>query len=396
MAIVQLPSHTGHRSVINALDKHSLFTDHPEKIAVHMPDASFVYPSAIGFLAAWGIYERIRHNTKLVITGDDNSRRYLSRMDLMTALESPFTEDFKRKPAAGRFLPVTLVDDDNSAKYAVDSICDLVLHQFEDPRPFLPALEWAVSEITDNILIHSESKTPGVVCAQYFDTTHRLGVAIVDCGRGLKASLQESMHVCSHGDAISQAVQRGVTRDSDVGMGNGLAGTLEISRVNGGDFKLWSGNVSLHVKGGKDQGFTEHAEVPGTGVYLSLDTRKPVNLSETFIQGRGNGDEDFLTAAVKSGGLLVAEEVEHTGSRRPATHFRRKVLTLLQESDEPIELDFSGISRASSSFLDELLGRLADELGSNVFTSRVKVVNITPQICAMANVVIKQRLQGLS
>ena len=393
MAIIKLPEHCGHRSVINALDEQGLFADHPEKIAIHLPDSSFVYPSAIGFLGAWGVYERNRHGTQLVITGDENSRRYLSRMDLMAALESPFTEDFERKPAAGRFLPVTLVDDDNSAKYAVDSICDLVLHQFEDPRPFLPALEWAVSEITDNILIHSESETPGIVCAQYFDTKHRLGVAIVDCGRGLKASLQESMHVWSHGDAISKAIKRGVTRDSDVGMGNGLAGTLEIARVNGGDFKLWSGNVSLHYKGGKDQGFTEHAEVPGTGIYLSLDTRRPVNLAETFIEGEATAS-NYIIAQVEAGGLRVVDEVEHTGSRRPATHLRRKIHTLLAESTEPLTLDFGGITRASSSFLDELLGRLVKEMGVEEFQKRVKVINASPQLAAMANVVIQQRMEG--
>ena len=394
MASVQLPKYCGHKSVIQALGEQDLLTSPPEKIAVHLPDASFVYPSAIGFLAAWGIYQRKQRGTQLVVTGDENSRRYLSRMDLLAAIDSPFTEDFERRPPAGRFLPVTLIQDDKSAKYAVDSVCDLVLHQFENPRPFLPALEWAVSEITDNILIHSESETPGVVCAQYFDKDHRLGLAIVDCGRGLKASLEESMKVWSHGDAISKAIQRGVTRDPEIGMGNGLAGTMEIARVNGGDFQIWSGNVTLQVKAGIDKGFIEHGFVPGTGIYLSLDTRRPVNLAETFIEGDAN-TSSYIIAQVEAGGIRVVDEVEHTGSRRPATHLRRKIQSLLADSDAPLTLDFSGIHRASSSFLDELLGRLVKEMGVSQFQNRVKVINASSQLAAMANVVIQQRMEGI-
>ena len=104
MAIIQLPNHCGHNSVIAALAAAELLADPPEKLAIHLPDLSIVYPSAIGFLAAWGIYQRHTRGTRLVITGDDNSRRYLSRMDLMAALESPFTEDFVRRPL-GFFFP---------------------------------------------------------------------------------------------------------------------------------------------------------------------------------------------------------------------------------------------------------------------------------------------------
>jgi hypothetical protein len=393
MPLIRLPNHCTHQDVIAALAEAGLLAAPPEKIAIHLPDSSLVYPSAIGWLAAWGIYQRQRRGTRLVITGDDNSRRYLSRMDLLAALESPFTEDFVRKPAAGRFLPVTLITDDQSAKFAVDSICDLVLHQFDDPRPFLPALEWAVNEITDNILLHADARSPGAVCAQYFDAQHRLAVAIVDCGRGLKASLEESMQVWSHGDAISKAIQRGVTRNPEIGMGNGLAGTVEIARVNGGDLAVWSGNVTLNLKGGKDQGFQPHGEVPGTGVYLSLDTRRPVKLSETFIE-RDTTPSPFIVALASAGGLRIADEVEHTGSRRPATHLRRKILTLLAGRQEPLTLDFGGISRASSSFLDELLGRLVKELGVEQFQQRIKVVNASRELAAMANVVIQQRLEG--
>ena len=99
-------------------------------------------------------------------------------------------------------------------------------------------------------------------------------------------------------------------------------------------------------------------------------------------------------AQVASSGLKVADEVEHTGARPPATHFRRKIMPLLSNTDEPLTIDFVGISRASSSFLDELLGRLVKELGIQKFQKEVKIINMSDQLMAMSNVVIQQRMEG--
>ncbi|MDB4367979.1 STAS-like domain-containing protein [Mariniblastus sp.] len=394
MSLIPFPNPCHQDDLIQQLDAEGLLDNPPDKIALHLTENTTVFPSAMAWLAAWGIWVRKKHGTELVITGDETSRAYLASMDLLDSIASPFSGTFEQQKPAGRFMPITLVDDDKGAKFAVDSICDLVLHQFENPKPFLPALEWCISEITDNILIHSDHTTPGVICAQYYDSKHRLDVAIVDCGRGLMDSLGETTKIWSHGDAISKAVQRGVTRNEDIGMGNGLAGTLEIAAQNGGDCHIWTGDATLRIIAGKDKGFVQHGFVPGTGVYLSLDTRKPVNLADTFIQGDGLGTE-FITATIEVGGLRVADEVEHYGSRVPATHFRRKVMTLLNESDDQLTLDFEGVNRASSSFLDELLGRMVKELGFEQFKQRVKVINVKPAIATMANVVIQQRMEGL-
>ena len=88
-----------------------------------------------------------------------------------------------------------------------------------------------------------------------------------DWGRGVKASLGEVLEPwAGHGDAIKKAVERGVTRDVDIGQGNGLAGTLEIASLNGGAFGMRSGNVVYRVVGGEAKGFTTIAEFPGTSV----------------------------------------------------------------------------------------------------------------------------------
>ena len=354
--------------------------------------AAIVAPCAMALLGAWGLHLRDQ-GIRLSVVGNDDTRRYLSRMDVFQTLDIPFTENFERHSAVGRFVPMKQIEGD-SCKAAVDAVCDLVLHQFDNAREFLPALEWAVMEITDNILIHAQSQSPGVLCAQYFPERQRLDVGLCDMGRGLMASLRESRTVRSHGDAVRLALQRGVTRDNVNCMGNGLAGTLEIAKVNGGSVQIWTGDITYRIKDGKEKGFVRHATVPGTGLLLSLRTDRPVDLRETFIDERSWTYIDAeIERATCNGGLSIRDECVHTGSRPPATGLRRKILTLLRDMNEPLILDFDGIQSASSSFLDELLGRLAQELGIAAFRCRIRIINAPHRIRGMADVVIKQRLE---
>jgi hypothetical protein len=251
------------------------------------------------------------------------------------------------------------------------------------------------NEITDNILIHAAAEMPGAVCAQYFESQRRLDVAIVDCGRGLKASLEEAMPILSHGDAISKAILRGVTRNPAIGMGNGLAGSVDIVAANRGSMKLWTGDMTLEIAKGKHKGFVQQAAVPGTGVFFRLQAEHPVNLEETFI---GAKSWTYLEAESQrisqTGGIQIAQECAHTGSRVPAKALRQKVQSLLPDMEGPLVLDFAGVRSASSSFLDELLGRLVAQSGPAEFKHRVEVINLNRHVQAIANVVIEQRMGG--
>ena len=127
---------------------------------------------------------------------------------------------------------------------------------------------------------------------------------------------------------------------------------------------------------------------------MSLNTTCPVRLSDTFIQDSAytyiEAESDRIA---EYGGLRVRDECVHTGTRGTASGLRREVLALLPDLDGKLRLDFSGIERASSSFLDELLGRLVAVLGPEVFHSRIRVMNAPQGVVDAANVVIAQRLR---
>ena len=57
----------------------------------------------------------------LTFVGNDDARRYLSRMDVFQTLDIPFTENFERHNAAVRFVPIKRIEGD-SCKPAVDVV----------------------------------------------------------------------------------------------------------------------------------------------------------------------------------------------------------------------------------------------------------------------------------
>lgn len=401
MASIKLPAAVTHQTFVESLAAAEVSGLTGEAYKLHVPQKCFVSPSAIALMCAWGQDVR-RRGHDLAFFGDEETLRYLARMDLFKLLHVPYQEDFERHAEAGRFIPLHTVENTKQCLQAINRIGDLVLHNFDNARAFFPAMEWAVNEVVDNIAIHSETPVPGVVCAQYFPERKRIDIGICDMGRGILASLSERYQLWSHGDAITKALERGVTRNTEVGQGNGLAGTLEIAKVNQGTFHIWSGNACFKMTRGVTEKFSIIPAIPGTGIYLSLDTTKPVNLrTDTFIGASQFGDNESIyiysegERVTTGDGLIVKNECFHTGSRSPALALRRKILALLPDIDsQPMLLNFAGVESASSSFLDELLARLIVQLGLPAFKSKVKVLNLSDSVRQMANVVIKQRLDS--
>ncbi len=393
MATASLPKNITLPALAHALgEAGALDGDWPE-LVINFAAGAFVDVGAITFLCSWAA-ARSAEGRRIHLRGDSDVLGYLERIDLYMQLN--IAHDLrKRQDETGRFLPIKRIASSDDVFATVNALCDLVLHQFDNSREFVGALEWAANEIIDNILIHSETRVPGAVCAQYFPVRHRLDIGICDLGRGIKASLGTTRHIWSHGDAVTTALKRGVTRDQSIGQGNGMAGSLEIATLNGGAFEVWTGDVVFRVDEGIKKGFTKIPELPGTGIMFSLDTRRPVDLTATWI---ANGDWTFINAEAQrlseSGGFDVAAACVNTGSRPPAERLRRKLLTLLPEMAGPLRLDFSMVRSASSSFLDELLGRMVQdhELGEGLFESRIQIEGMDPTIRKMANVVIAQRL----
>lgn len=342
--------------------------------------------ATLTFLACWG-HAQVAAGRKVMLLGETG---FLGRMHLHQALglEPPASNEADER---GRFLPVRLISSLEEIGPVVAAVGEIFEQQMEGGEDLVVAMQWIVSEILENVFLHAETDLPAAICVQHLPHVNRVDLAICDVGQGLRASLAANRPVYSAGHAIDLAVDRGVSASDEPGRGNGLAGTLEIARHNRGTTLVWSGDALHTFRTGEDRGFEEIPPVPGTGVALQLSTRQPVRLEDTWIaEVVGFTLLDGTTSGATV--IPVAGECRSALARRDARPAVDKLEAAVQ-AGEVVRLDFSGITMASSSFLDELLGGPAARLGPELFGERVEVSNMAPLPRRLADVAIARRLR---
>ena len=127
---------------------------------------------------------------------------------------------------------------------------------------------------------------------------------------------------------------------------------------------------------------------------MKLDTRKPVALKDTFMARKEATNYIEVLADELSDGrtIRVMDECVNTGTREPAERLRRKIVNILPDMEGPLTIDFDGAASASSSFLDELIGRLVAELGKEAFDRQIRLTGMSEELVDMANVVVGMRV----
>jgi hypothetical protein len=239
---------------------------------------------------------------------------------------------------------------------------------------------------------HACISTPAAICGQFYPQNKRLEIAIVDSGRGIKASLAESFELRDDQVAIEKAMKRGVTRNKDEGQGNGLAGTREIVLKNGGSLRVWSGRSQYHISKGEEQGFHEIPYMQGTGVLIKLNTENAVDLTDTFIGESGWSYLNVLCEEIEeAGSIKVKDEVINTFTREAGRRLRLKIESLLPEMEGTLVLDFESVDMVTSSFMDELFGKLYQKIEKESHR-KLRSVGLNPILLSMVNSVVNTKL----
>lgn len=400
MSVVRLPRKTcDHHRLIAAIAESGLAGAEKREIKVQFQPATFMTTSALAQLCSWGLLCKTR-GCSFRFLGERKALAYPSRIDLFKHLEFDYEETFERHDESGRFIPLRLLTDRGaSLAVAVEAVCDLVRQNVDGTKDFLPALRWVVQELTDNVGNHADSPTPGVLCAQLYPKKRRVEIAISDMGRGIKASLSGRYpKIWSHGDAITRAMEPGVTRDLAAGQGNGLSGSQEIIMANGGGLNIWTGNADLAFDRGRKEGFRLGPEFPGTGVFFSLRTNHPVDLRNTTLF---DGTERSLHAVSRTPlanpdpEVFVREHCVHVGGREAAKPLREILEERThagQQDPTSVVVDFEGVELPSSSFLDEVFGRFAERHGIASYERLLDVRGASEVARGMIARVVSQRL----
>jgi hypothetical protein len=269
-------------------------------------------------------------------------------------------------------------------------------------RKELSALEWSINEITDNVLNHSQSPIGGLVQVSTFQRTRkRVEYIVADAGVGIPNTLRTTRpELNSDAAALEQAIREGVTRDKSIGQGNGLYGSYQICSHSNGFFQLESGYGKLMFtdRDGLRIG-TERIPYEGTLVAAQIDFSVPHLLEEALqFGGKTHQTVDYVELRYEQHGsedllFKVCEESLSFGSRVAGAPVRKRLLNLARMCpNQRIILDFEHVPLVSSSFADEVVGKLFAELGPLAFMQRFQFQKIDPTVRQLVDRAIAQRM----
>lgn len=165
--------------------------EHPS-IVIDIASVKFLTPSAIvAVLARCHRWKRQGKEISLSGTESCEALRYLQRIDFLAHLGVDIPENFIRRDAAARFVPVQTL---NFASGSVDQIASEItrctlpnLLPWDDEYQML---EYAAGELLSNAKYHSGGRA--YVCAQFFQQTNLVRIAVADDGIGIRQSFMNT------------------------------------------------------------------------------------------------------------------------------------------------------------------------------------------------------------
>lgn len=131
-----------------------------------------------------------------------------------------------------------------------------------------------------------------------------------------------------------------------------------------------------------------------TLVDWQLDCSNPVRIEEAL--GSRGAQSSFLDPLETDEGyyrVAVIDLEEALGSRAQGAEVRNRLANYILAANSHVILDFSGVGVISSSFADEVLGKLAVEMTELEFRRRVFVDNASITNRALIETAIARRLE---
>lgn len=241
-------------------------------------------------------------------------------------------------------IPATQFKSPDDQNRAVNRIVNAILGAIQDiDRSDFAALEWSISEITDNVIVHSESPIGGLVQVSTFQKNRKVVEYIVaDAGLGIPTTLRAGQpQIKSDTEALDCAIREGVTRDKSLGQGNGLFGSFQICSYSGGRFQIESGHAKLFYAPSHGLSISnERIPIDGTLIVAQIDFSKPGLLEEALrFAGRQYRPVDFVETKYEqfdSDDLLfvLREESRTFGSRLAGTPIRNRLTKRQSKQNE--------------------------------------------------------------
>jgi len=219
---------------------------------------------------------------------DHPALAYLIRMGLFEFLGIDPEKTIQPHEAAGRFIPLTQIRTSKDLSAAITDLVPL-LHAAPQEQD---SIRYVFSELARNALEHSRSPVGSFLCAQYYKQTNRVSIGIADAGIGIRRSITKSHPAKTSQEAITLALQPGITgttarlggTESNAGAGlffvksiAALSRNFFIIYSEDTMFKLLKGNrnkpVELHADPRRDNHLFEESLPIWPGTVVGIDIR---------------------------------------------------------------------------------------------------------------------------
>lgn len=189
-----------------------------------------------------------------------------------------------------------------------------------------------------------------------------------------------------------------ITRDERIGQGNGLCGLSQIIKETNGRLRIGSSGARYEYENGdikevSSGDFNLGVNNETTMIDFLIDYSSPIDIAGA-LNGYEPVDiwaENYENAA---GDIVinVSRDARGTGTRKSAEKLRYMVMNFFKDHYSIVVLDFSEVSMLSSSFADELIGKLIATIGFSGFIQHIKIVNLNDYNSLIINRSVGQRM----
>lgn len=208
------------------------------------PNWISIHPVVLCMVTALGLYIEKKGGKILCYKPEATSKHYLERMGLFEILQLDSQIPVQPHESAGRFIPITQIRDSQELHKFITEMIPLLHSEPEQVEP----IKYVISELVRNVFEHSESRDGAIVCAQYYQKSNIIRIGVVDCGIGIKKSINVSYSAEDDITAIRLALTPGITGKTqrvggtETNAGAGLFFIKSIAKVNRDFFMIYSGN----------------------------------------------------------------------------------------------------------------------------------------------------------
>ena len=319
---------------------------------------------------------------------------YLKKLSVKTPLRVQENKELAQKASLDKIWRFDSADD---IYLIINSFVDELSHIIVCEKGVLEGFEWSINEVLDNVLQHS-SRSFGYVMGQVHPKTKHFAFCVYDTGQGIFNSLLSSLvhKPKTPAEALKLAVKEGVTRDKKIGQGNGLWGLHQIVSENTGILNITSNSACYNLTNNEFKTFDRVPQLPydnGCIVDFQIDYGKEISISKA-LGGYEPVNLKLESLEDNSGNINIDLHSKESGvgTRTSGEKIRNELINIYKQSSKNISLDFANINIVSSSFADELIGKLVTEFGFYGFNNIFKLKNMNSIVQSIVQRSVAQRM----